>query len=64
MHPATMPSTIFLVLVLCMLHMLVLPGMFAKAHAKNGACTEEEWKEKEGRAAVETAKGRGGKIKI
>ena len=39
-----MPSTIFLVL-----YMLVLPGMFAKAHAKNGACTEEEWKEREGR---------------
>ena len=42
-----MPSTIFLVL--CVLHMLVLPAMFAKAHAKNGACTEEEWKEREGR---------------
>jgi len=31
------------------LFMLVLPGVFAKAHAKNGACAEEEWKEREGR---------------
>ena len=39
-----MPPAIVLVL-----YMLVLPGVFAKAHAKNGACAEEEWKEREGR---------------
>ena len=44
MHPATVPPATVLVL-----YMLVLPGMFAKAHAKNDACIEEEWKEREGR---------------